>query len=79
MHLSQVLGKGHPGSTVSTGPGVHQEGPQARGQPPAEASLGTLPTGHGELKLETDEWEAADTAILCALHPLRFHSPAPLT
>lgn len=79
MHLSQVLGKEHPGPQSAQVQGVPQEGPQAGGQPPAEASLGTLPTGHRELKLESGEWEAADTAILCALHPLRFHSPAPLT
>lgn len=33
-----------------------------------EASLGTPCTGHGELKLESGEWEAADKAISRALH-----------
>lgn len=33
-----------------------------------EASLGTPGTGHGELKLESGEWEAADKAISRALH-----------
>lgn len=33
-----------------------------------EASLGTSHTGHGELKLESGEWEAADKAVSRALH-----------
>lgn len=33
-----------------------------------EASQGTPGTGHGELKLESGEWEAADKAISQALH-----------
>lgn len=57
-----------------------QWGPQSRGLPeevsgwePAralltEASLGTPRTGHGELKLESGKWEAADKAISRALH-----------
>lgn len=79
-HLSQaVRGRGHHrvrGQHRTWGP---SGGAPGWGPAPAEASLGTLPTGHGELKLESGEWEAADTAILCSLHPLRFHSPAPLT
>lgn len=47
--------------------GSIRSSPRLGGQLPAEASLGTLPTGHGELKLESGEWEAADTAILCSL------------
>ena len=33
-----------------------------------QASLGIPGTGHGELKLESGEWEAADKAISQALH-----------
>lgn len=53
---------------ASPGLGVYQERPQAGGQLLAEASLGTPRTGHGELKLESGEWEAADKAISRALH-----------
>lgn len=57
-------------STTGPGQGIYGRGPGPGANPrPAHRDLtGDTRTGHGELKLESGEWEAADKAISRALH-----------